>query len=126
MFERAYVVDIAVSDLAAAAGRFSVIFGMDPIRTDEYDPGAAIQMCHFPIGGLNAIGLMAIAGTPDASSRDMVSRRLATAGEGAFLVGFLVDDIEAEQSRLEEDGLRSVYRKPIQYEAGRLNMWAHS
>jgi hypothetical protein len=121
MVERAYVVDIAVEDIDAAARRFEQILGIEPLVTDHYDPSGQMRQRHFAVGGLNAIGLQSVP-TTDSTVRNYVARRLLKRGEGAYLIGFLVNDVTERQAALEEQGVEFALREPVSYEAGRMTM----
>jgi hypothetical protein len=122
VIDRAYVVDIAVNDLAAANARVGQILGMPAVPTSEYNPAGVHIMNHFPVGGINALGLVSVKEVPRADSPVLASRYLAIAGEGAYLVGFLVPDIVAHQKELAARGIPLVMEVPHEYKAGRLNM----
>ena len=121
MVERAYVVDIAVEDVDVAARTFEQILGIEPLITDHYDPSGQMQQRHFAVGGLNAIGLQSVP-TNGPTARNYVARRLLKRGEGAYLIGFLVNDVAERQAALEEQGVEFAMREPVSYEAGRMTM----
>jgi len=122
MIDRAYVVDIAVNDLAAATARVGQILGVPPVPTSEYNAAGVHIMNHLPVGGINALGLVSVKEVPRADSPVLASRYLANAGEGAYLVGFLVPDIVAHQKELAARGISLMMEVPREYKAGRLNM----
>ena len=121
MVERAYVVDIAVEDVNEAARTFEQILGIEPLVTDHYDPSGQMQQRHFAVGGLNALGLQSVP-TGDATIRNYVARRLRKRGEGAYLIGFLVENAAERQALLEAQGVEFALREPVSYEAGRMTM----
>ena len=123
VIERAYVVDIAVRDLDAAAETFSKILGIDGVRMDPaMDSSGELDGVHFAVGGINALGLMTYKGEPDAKSRNYVSRFLAKYGDGIYLVGFLVPDLEGHTRELAERGINLMLPKPAPYAVGLLNL----
>jgi len=121
MVERAYVVDIAVEDVNVAAHTFEEILGIEPLVTDHYDPSGQMQQRHFAVGGLNALGLQSVP-SGDATIRNYVARRLRKRGEGAYLIGFLVENAAERQALLEAQGVEFALREPVSYEAGRMTM----
>jgi catechol 2,3-dioxygenase-like lactoylglutathione lyase family enzyme len=125
VINRAYVVDVAVRDLDAAAATFSDLLGIEGVRMDPaMDPSGELDGVHFAVGGINALGLMSYKGEPDPKSRNYVSRFLARHGDGIYLVGFLVDDLEAHTAELASRGVELMLPKPAPYAAGWLNLLA--
>ena len=119
--ERAYVVDLAVRDIHAAAERFSKILGMEGVRmSPEQDPEGHHDGIHFPVGGINALGLMTYRGEPDPQSDAPISKLLATRGEGIWLLGHLVDDVDEHAQQLIARGYSVPQPEPAPYADGRL------
>lgn len=122
MIKRSYVIDLAVRDIEAAASTFGEIFGIGPYRMlPEQDPTGQLDAFHFPIGGLNALGLMTVKGEPDATDqRNYFSRYLATKGEGIALLGHLTDDVDGLSAELAGKDIPLIVAEPVPYADGRL------
>jgi catechol 2,3-dioxygenase-like lactoylglutathione lyase family enzyme len=119
--ERAYVIDFAVRDMHAAADKFSKIFGIEGVRMSrEQDPEGYLDGIHFPVGGINALGIMTYLGEPEADSPHAISKLLATRGEGVWVLGHLVDDIAAHSKELVELGFPVPEPEPLPYADGHL------
>jgi methylmalonyl-CoA/ethylmalonyl-CoA epimerase len=101
MFKGVDHVVIVVKDLDAAIKQYEAIYGMP--ATDRGEPvGAGFQNAYFRFERTH---LELIAPT---SEEGPVARRLATAGEGVYLVAVGVDDLPATLDRLREQGVRLV------------------
>jgi len=119
--QRSYVIDFAVLDMHAAADKFSKIFGLPGVRMSrEQDPEGYFDGIHFPVGGINALGLMAYLGEPEAGSEHAISNLLATRGEGVWVLGNLVDDVNAFSKELVEKGFPVPQPEPLPYADGHL------
>jgi hypothetical protein len=122
VIERLYVIDMAVRNIHDAADTFGRILGIEPVRMiPEQDPTGELDAFHFPVGGLNALGLMTVKGEPDAhNQRNYFSRYLATIGEGIALLGHLVDNVDDQSNELAGRGVPMVVPEPVPYADGRL------
>jgi catechol 2,3-dioxygenase-like lactoylglutathione lyase family enzyme len=119
--ERAYVIDFAVRDMHAAADKLSKIFGIQGVRMSrEQDPEGYLDGIHFPVGGINALGLMTYLGKPEVGSPHAISNLLASRGEGVWVLGHLVDDIYAHSKELVERGFPVPEPEPLPYADGHL------
>ena len=120
MILKSYCVNIAVSDLEAATRRYEEILGHDAIAMEQVlgaggkNPGAAL-----PVGGVYYLGLVAASEKPDPGSDDLVARHLAIRGEGACMVGLLVDDIDAQAETLAQRGVKTTTATPVEVGIGR-------
>lgn len=120
MIGKSYCVNVAVSDLEAATRRFEEILGHDAIAMDQvFGPGGKTPGTALPVGGMYYLGLVSTAESPSATSDDLVARHLAIRGEGACMVGLLVDDIDAQADRLAKGGVRTTSTKPFDTALGR-------
>jgi catechol 2,3-dioxygenase-like lactoylglutathione lyase family enzyme len=120
---RCFVVDVAIEDLDAAADIFTKILGIEGVRMNPaQDPTGELDAFHFPVGGLNALGLMALRSgvVPNADSPNFTSRCLATRGEGISLLGHIVFDIEAKAGQLADAGIPMDIGTPTYYADGYL------
>lgn len=119
--ERSYVIDFAVSDFVAACETFASIFDVDGVRMNpEKDSSGQLDGMHFPVGGVNAVGVMTarVAHRPDSDNH--MARFLGSHGEGINILGHLVDDIDGYAAQLLERGVKLAYPTPVPYEDGRL------
>lgn len=119
--DRSYVIDFAVSDFPTACETFATIFDLNGIRMNpEKDSSGQLDGMHFPVGGVNAVGIMTarVAHTPD--SENHMARFLGTHGEGINILGHLVDDIDGYAQQLLDSGVKLAYPTPVPYEDGRL------
>lgn len=91
-------VAVVVRDVDAAAAAYERMLGVAPMAQD----GGGARRAWF---WLDNMGLELIAPDGDGSSGDRVRARLDAAGEGQWLVGFAVDDLEATARLCERRGL---------------------
>ena len=113
MTRKNYVVDLAIADFAAAVLDFRTVFGIDGIPMwEEYEPSGNTWGMHFPVGGLQAFGLM----SPKAQASDRTAMNLAdvlaTRGEGMTLIGFVAPDLAATQAELQRAGVTFITEQP--------------
>jgi hypothetical protein len=88
-----HVYDIAVGDFPAACQNFTRLTGVEGIPQWEGYSGGHDGM-HFPVGGLSTLGLLApVAGSSDPTSQ-AIERLVARRGDGGFLLGFAVKNID--------------------------------
>jgi hypothetical protein len=121
MIQRSYVIDCAVHDVPAAIVDVGAILGMDAFpMPDDADPSGQLVAGHFPVGGINALGIMGIKGGVDAHPRNDLAQNLKANGERIFLLGFLVDDIDQQVADLRDAGITPAYDAPVPYADGRL------
>lgn len=132
MIKQAYVLYLAVHDLDPVVRTFTTLLAVPPIPMHaDMDVSGALVGAHFTTQGLYAIGLMALRGYPrrfdppgeSATKREVrpwvLQQRLAQRGEGACLIGFLVDDLEAHMARLGRRGVRFMTPEPSRNLVGR-------
>lgn len=120
---RCYVIDYIVRDFEGAAETYSKLLGMDGVRmSPAHDPSGELDGIHFPVGGLNALGIMTYKGKPDPKGPNYMSRFMATRGSGIALVGHLVDDIDQQLADLAARGNPIGTPEPLSYADGRLIM----
>jgi len=110
---RAYVIYVAVHDLARGAATFGAVFGEEGIPMAEGMASPALHAMHFPLEGLYALGVIALRDEPKAPDARRFASYLATRGDGGALLGFLVDDLDAVQERLRSLGVDFEFAKPI-------------
>jgi hypothetical protein len=121
MTQRSYVIDCAVHDVPAAIADVSAILGMEAFpMPDDADPSGQLVAGHFPVGGINALGIMGIKGGVDAHPRNDLAQNLKANGERVFLLGFLVNDIDQRVADLRDAGITPAYDAPVPYADGRL------
>ena len=99
-FRRLRMAGVAVEDGAAGEKTFRANFNLVCARTVD-DPARGARVSFLPVGRA-AIALMAPAGPKPAG---LIVSRLASAGEGLFLIGIEVDDFTRALLRLEGAGL---------------------
>ena len=114
---KVFEIAIAVNDIKAATGRFRAVLGVDPVPQikEERMVTPGVENVSFPVDGMT-VSLLG-SRTPDTP----VARFLRTRGEGVYLIGLDVDDIEDAMCAAGELGIRWVSREPIKYGYGRLN-----
>ena len=116
MITRLFDIDIAVKDFDAAVKKFSDILGVEPIfMREDRMPASGLMGAAFPVGGV-IIGIIA-SKEPDTP----VAKFLETKGEGVYLLGLEVTDIEEDMKDLAEKGVKFLSRDPIPYGYGKLN-----
>jgi predicted enzyme related to lactoylglutathione lyase len=120
MIIKSYCVNIAVTDLERATKTYEEILGHDAIPMKQV-PGAGSKArgVEFPVGGLYSLGLVTTEETPSPTSSDLVARHLGIRGEGAHLVGLLVDDIDEQAAALAQHGTPTTTTAPVDVGVGR-------
>jgi len=130
--ERSYVIDLAVpkEDFDAACAAYGVLFGIDSVHTGAvHDLTGQIDMRHFPVGGLNAFGVMTVLRGPGEllpgeeerhGTGSMLDFLRVHPEGGIYLLGHLVDDIEGYLRKLKSEGIPMATEKPSPYPDGRL------
>jgi predicted enzyme related to lactoylglutathione lyase len=127
MLKQLYVYDIAVRDLDEAIGNYKALFGVDPIDTTSITgSGGEVRSVHFPApgegAGIHSVGLcQLLTDDPQTVGGKRLKKALDTRGEGIFLIGFLVDDIDKAQDTLEARGFEFIDKEKIDYRMGRGN-----
>lgn len=117
---RAYVIYVAVRDLAIGAATFGAVFGEEGISMAEGMASPALHAMHFPLEGLYALGVIALRDEPKAADARRFASYLAMRGDGGALLGFLVDDLDAVQEQLRSFGVDFEFAKPIVHSLGRI------
>lgn len=124
MTRTVYVVDLAIGDFEAAVSDFHRLFGVEGIPMwEEYEPSRMTRGMHFPVGGLQAFGLMAPTDRPTTPvpagltpAQHLLARHyrdeLATRGEGPNLIGFIAADLRQTQAEFEAMGIQFVSKEP--------------
>lgn len=120
--ERAYRVDVAVRDLDAAIESVRKITGREPGPRRGHDDGGALKGVDFPIGGLEALGLVSLAGAPKGGLSRTIEDQLDRYGEGAAMVGFRVPDLRDTHARVERVGGKLRYGEDQASAEGRTNV----
>jgi len=123
MPRKAYVVDLAIADFAAAVADFRTVFGIEGIPMwEEYEPTGNTWGMHFPVGGLQAFGLMSPKAHASGRTAMNLTEVLATRGEGLTLIGFVAPDLAATQAELQRAGVRLVAEQPWRVGDENINM----
>ncbi len=114
---KVFEVAIAVNDIRAATDKFRAVLGVDPVPEikEERMVTPGVENVSFPVGRMT-VSLLG-SRTPDTP----VARFLRTRGEGVYLIGLDVDDIEETMKEAGEPGLRWLNSEPIKYGYGRLS-----
>jgi hypothetical protein len=119
--ERSYVIDLAVHDFDGAAGTIGAILGHEGYRmVPEANPTGELDGIHFPVGGINALGIMALKGGPKAHPGHYMTDFLESHGDGICILGHLVDDIDKQVKEFESRGVSLASPEPMPYSDGRL------
>jgi hypothetical protein len=117
----AYRIDVVVDDLDAATKEFANFLGLDPSPSAE-DRGRGVRGVDFPIGGLDAMGLIGLEGTARGPVADEVVAFRGRSGEGGMIFGFVVDDLDRVQGELSDLGIGFVLDRGESFGAGRSNL----
>ncbi len=118
---RLFEVNIAVRDFDAAVKKFSEVLGVQPIfMKDSQMPVPGLKSAVFPIG--EPVGQVIIGITASADPDTPLARFLESKGEGVYVVGVEVDDIEENMKQLVDKGVKFVSDEPIPYVSGRMNL----
>jgi hypothetical protein len=124
MTRTVYVVDLAIADFTTAVVDFRALFGVEGIPMwEEYEPSRMTRGMHFPVGGLQAFGLMSPTDRPTCPvppgltpAQHLLGKHyrdeLATRGEGANLIGFIATDLAQTQAEFEAMGIQFVSKEP--------------
>ncbi len=100
MFQGIDHVVIAVTDLDAGIAQYEKVYGVK--ATDVGEPaGAGFTNAYFRFGGTSYVEL--VSPTNDTGP---VGRRVASSGEGVYLVALQVDDLTATLQELRDKGVR--------------------
>jgi hypothetical protein len=129
---RVYAINIAVHDLGAAVAVFARLLQTQGVPMhSEMDAAGDIVGVHFAIGGVQSLGLVALRDPtrryppptidPSRVGPWLLQRHLDTAGEGMFLLGLLVDDLDAHVATLRQGGVKFLLDQPARYAVGRNN-----
>ena len=113
-----YRVGVAVRDLEAAVQRISVVLGVAPPRRFT-NPLQSVTCAWFEMGGCI---LELIQST---SPEGKVARFIEKRGEGLYLVGIRVDDIEAASKTIGERGGEMILPAPAPFAAGGKHNFIH-
>ncbi len=98
-------IGIAVKDLEASNSLFEKLFGQPHYKTESV-ASEGVTTSFFQVGP-NKIELL------EASSEDSpIAKFLEKKGEGIHHIAFAVEDIEAEMTRLKEEGFTLIHEKP--------------
>jgi len=111
-----FEVAIAVKDLDAAATKYADILGVAgiPIKP-EYFPSPGLKGVTFSLE--NAVISLVASDEPGTAVAGFLEAR----GEGVFLVGLEVPELEREMGELKGKGVSFVSETPIPYAAGKIN-----
>jgi methylmalonyl-CoA epimerase len=102
MFKGIDHIVIAVKDLDAAIKQYEGIYGVQATERGE-PPGAGFTNAFFRFGGPSYVEL--VSPTNDSGP---VGRRVASGGEGVYLVAMGVDDLQATLADLRSKGVRLI------------------
>jgi catechol 2,3-dioxygenase-like lactoylglutathione lyase family enzyme len=117
----AYRIDVVVDDLDAATKEHANLLGLDPAPSAE-DRGPGVRGVDFPIGGLDAMGLIALEGSKRGPVAEEVAAFLERSGQGGMIFGFTVDDLDRVQGELTDLGIGFVLDKGESFGTGRSNL----
>ena len=119
--ERSYVIDLAVRDFLPAVDAYRTILGIEGVRMlREQDPSGELDAFHFPVGGLNALGIMTYTGEIGPDTENHMGVYLRDHGDGIHILGNLVDDVDQLVRELPERGFPVATPEPVPYADGRL------
>jgi hypothetical protein len=131
-FKRVLSVGLAVKNLPQAINNYEKFLGTPPVpqQTDLYaarNVFSDFEVAHFDLPGvetdLQALGLYQIkTQSPSTPVGKSVKRFLDAGGEGAFMIGILVDKANEAQRALQERGIKFLNERPQGYAAGRMNI----
>lgn len=119
--ERSYVIDVVVRDFDKTAESFSRILGREGYTmVPEADPSGQLVGIHFPVGGINALGVMALKEGPEAHPEHYISKFLASHGDGICILGHLVDSVDKQVQEFQDREVALATPEPTPYSDGRL------
>ncbi len=101
MFKGVDHVVIAVKDLDSSVKSYEALYGA-PVSERNQNPAAGMRMAFFRFGE-TFVELV----TPT-SEDGPIAKRLATTGEGVYLLAMRVDDMDATLADLRQKGIRLV------------------
>jgi methylmalonyl-CoA/ethylmalonyl-CoA epimerase len=101
MFKGVDHVVIAVKDLDASIKQYETIYGIQASDLGE-PPGAGFKNAYFRFPGAY-IELVS-----PTNEQGPVGRRVASGGEGVYLVAVAVDDLQSTVARLRDQGVRLI------------------
>lgn len=93
---------VAVKDLDAAIAQYEKLLGMNATDIGE-PPGMGFKNAFFRFSDGNALELVC-----PTDETGPVGRRVASAGEGVYLVALAVDDLSATVKDLRDKGVRLI------------------
>jgi len=94
MIRRVHHIDFVVRDLDEATHRYRDLFGVEP-KSRERLPERGVDLVRFPIGDLWVILVQ------PTRADSPVAEFLEEHGEGFFHIAYAVDDLSAEEERLD-------------------------
>jgi len=126
---RVYAIHVAVHDLGAAAAVFSRLLQAEGVPMhSELDAAGDVVGVHFAVGGVQSLGLVALRDPthrypppnvdPGRVGPWLLQRHLDTAGAGIFLLGLLVDDLDAHVATLRQGGVKFLLDQPLRCAVG--------
>jgi methylmalonyl-CoA epimerase len=102
MFKGLDHVVIAVNDLDAGIKQYEAVYGQAAVdRADQ--PQLGLKQAYFRFGGDSYVEIVAPLG-----ENSPIARRLASSGEGVYLVAMQVEDLGATLADLRGKGIRLV------------------
>jgi len=104
MLKRVHHINFLVADLEAAVERYKDLFGVEPAGIETL-PERGVATARFDLDG---VWIVLVQPVDDQSEP---AKRLREHGEGAFLVSFAVDDLEAAKDQLVSQGTISPSAK---------------
>lgn len=105
MLRRAHHIDFVVRNLDSAARRYSRIFGVEPGGRERLED-RGVELVRFELENLWIVLVQPV------GDEGPVKQFLDEHGEGFFHIGFQVDDVDAEATRMEREGIELVNSSP--------------
>ena len=105
MFKKIEHIGIAVKDARASAELFSKLFGAQPYKTEKVE-SENVSTVFFQVGP-NKIELLGAT-----SSESAIAKFIEKKGEGIHHIAYDVEDIQAEITRLKNEGFVFISEEP--------------
>lgn len=107
MFNKARVIHMAVNSIAEATKDYQERFGLKVTRTGEL-AREGIRTAVIPLGSDTVIEFI----EPINKEQGAVAKFLQTRGEGVYMMGWEVDDIDSVIKELQSKGVRLINSEP--------------
>jgi len=110
---------LAVKDHDAAVGKYSTLFGMNPLHVAAESLIGEMRCTVFTMWNLGDKGMVfSIVSSTD--PKHPISEHIASKGEGLYTVGFEADDLGPILAQARSAGVKFFDDSPMDYDLGKL------